>query len=293
MNTQTPYSHDAKTLLLDRYGRAPRHVALTDSEPVPRIENIDERIVYNAQLKPTEHISVGLNPLIAAARDVLSFVVGIDDHRAQNDLLVLHALLSTEIKAFETNALHAGCESGQVITARYVLCTVLDEAICTTVWGNELDWSQKSLLGSFHNETFGGEKVFQLIERFSREPAKNLYLLELLYVCLSLGFEGRFRVESRGTLELESIRDNLYRQIRHLRGDVIREVSPHWQGLNAPRSSAVRLVPRWLWVTFTLSCLTVMYTGFAWVLSQQREAVMQPYEQHVAADQPAVANRKS
>ena len=25
MNTQTPYSHDAKTLLLDRYGRAPRH----------------------------------------------------------------------------------------------------------------------------------------------------------------------------------------------------------------------------------------------------------------------------
>mgnify|MGYP003621116381 FL=1 len=51
--------------------------------------------------------------------------------------------------------------------------------------------------------------MFQLIERFSREPAKNLYLLELLYVCLSLGFEGRFRVESRGTLELESIRDNI------------------------------------------------------------------------------------
>lgn len=160
MNTQTPYSHDAKTLLLDRYGRAPRHVALTDSEPVPRIENIDERIVYNAQLKPTEHISVGLNPLIAAASDVLSFVVGIDDHRAQNDLLVLHARLSTEIKAFETNALHAGCESGQVINARYVLCTVLDEAICTTVWGNELDWSQKVCWAVFTMKPLAARRCF-------------------------------------------------------------------------------------------------------------------------------------
>jgi len=111
-------------------------------------------------------------------------------------------------------------ESSQVMAARYVLCTVVDEAVVTTPWGNESEWSQMSLLSSFHNETFGGEKFFQLLDRLSKNPVKHLPMLELMYLCLSLGFEGKYRVQARGMLELEGIRDALYRQIRQLRGDV-------------------------------------------------------------------------
>ena len=261
--------------------------------PLPRSEHVDERIAYPAHLKPTDRFSVGPNPLVAAASELLSLVVGIRHSMAEYDLPVLHARLSAGVKAFEANALYSGCERGQVMSARYVLCTVLDEAISSSEWGNENDGSQKSLLGRFHNETLGGANVFQLIDRLCLEPAKNLYLLELLYVSLSLGFEGRFRVETGGALEREAIRDSLYRQICHVRGDVFRDASPHCQGLKARRGHRVRIVPGWLLVTLTLGCLTVMYSGFAWVLSQQREAVMQHYEQHAAEDQAAGVNRKS
>ena len=64
-----------------------------------------------------------------------------------------------------------------------------------------------------------------------------------MYLCLSLGFEGKYRVQARGMLELEGIRDALYRQIRQLRGDVPRELSPHWEGLNDQRRNLVRIVP--------------------------------------------------
>ncbi|MEB0150889.1 DotU family type IV/VI secretion system protein, partial [Pseudomonas sp. CCC2.2] len=80
-------------------------------------------------------------------------------------------------------------------------------------------------------------------------------------------------------LELDSIRDGLYRQIRHLRGDVPRELSPHWQGLKSHPSSLTRIVPGWWLGLFTAGCLTVMFSGFAWVLGEQREAVLQPYQQ--------------
>ncbi|GBH10831.1 Type VI protein secretion system component VasF [Pseudomonas syringae pv. actinidiae] len=33
----------------------------------------------------------------------------------------------------------------------------------------------------------------------------------------------------------------------------------------------------WLIVLFTFTSLTVLYSGFAWVLSEQREAVLTPY----------------
>ncbi|MEQ4537544.1 MAG: type IVB secretion system protein IcmH/DotU, partial [Billgrantia sp.] len=167
----------------------------------------------------------------------------------------------------------------QVMAARYVLCTVVDEAVVTTPWGNESQWSQMSLLSSFHNETFGGEKFFQLLERLSRNPVKHLPMLELMYLCLSLGFEGKYRVLQRGMLELEAVRDSLYRQIRQLRGDVPREVSPHWQGLKDTRRRLVRIVPWWLVALFTLMCLVMMYAGFAWVLGEQRDTVLKPYQQ--------------
>jgi len=38
-------------------------------------------------------------------------------------------------------------------------------------------------------------------------------------------------------------------------------------------------VPWWLVALFTLVCLVVMYGGFAWVLGEQRETILQPYEQ--------------
>ena len=72
---------------------------------------------------------------------------------------------------------------------------------------------------------------------------------------------------------------NLRLAVLHVRGDVPREVSPHWQGLKDTRRRLVRIVPWWLVALFTLVCLVVMYGGFAWVLGEQRETILQPYEQ--------------
>ncbi|MCQ9427539.1 DotU family type IV/VI secretion system protein, partial [Pseudomonas sp. LJDD11] len=63
-----------------------------------------------------------------------------------------------------------------------------------------------------------------------------------------------------------------------LRGDVPRELSPHWEGLNDQRRSLVRIVPVWMVVLFTFVCLVVMYSGFAWMLGEQRDTVLQPYQ---------------
>ena len=91
----------------------------------------------------------------------------------------------------------------------------------------------------------------------------------------------------RGMLELEGIRDALFRQVRQLRGDAPRELSPQWEGLNDQRRSLVRVVPWWMVTLFALICLVVMYSGFAWVLGEQRETVLQPFQQlDPAAVQP-------
>ncbi|WPN45366.1 type IVB secretion system protein IcmH/DotU [Pseudomonas sp. P8_241] len=278
MTRDTEHHQDDKTVLLDRQGHSPAQSPMTDFTAPPRFEQLEERMIYAARLRPAEAFNISLNSLVAAASGLFSDVVRLKHSDIREDLTALNERLTAGINLFEVQALHNGVESSQVMTARYVLCTVIDEAVVTTPWGNESEWSQKSLLSSFHNETFGGEKVFQLLEQLSKSPIKHLPLLELMYLCLSLGFEGKYRVQARGLLELEGLRDALYRQIRQLRGDVPRELSPHWEGLNDQRRRLVRIVPAWMVVLFTSVCLVVMYSGFAWVLGERRDTVLQTFQ---------------
>ena len=104
-------------------------------------------------------------------------------------------------------------------------------------------------------------------------------MLELMYLCLSLGFKGKYAMDTTGgSVELEEIRDDLYRHIRQLRGDTPHELSPQWQGLLREHRTHTRLVPWWLVALFTVISLATLYAGFAWVLKEQRGAVLEPFQ---------------
>ncbi|KPX98631.1 Type IV/VI secretion system protein [Pseudomonas amygdali pv. mori] len=83
------------------------------------------------------------------------------------DIALLNVQLSDQIKLFEAEGRRNAIENDQLLAARYVLCTVVDEAVLNTPWGSKSDWSKISLLSRFHKETFGGEKFFQLLEKLS------------------------------------------------------------------------------------------------------------------------------
>ncbi|EMC2825553.1 type IVB secretion system protein IcmH/DotU, partial [Escherichia coli] len=81
------------------------------------------------------------------------------------------------------------------------------------------EWIKQSLLVHFHNEAWGGEKVFILLERLIREPKRYQDLLEFLWICFSLGFRGRYKVAAQDQGEFEQIYRRLYHVLHKLRGD--------------------------------------------------------------------------
>ncbi len=268
---------DNQTVLSDLRSADGRDRRLTDSADSHPFESLQERLAYSARHAPVKRLDIHINPLVAAASDLLVQLSRLAIAPAVGDVRPLNRQLIDQVKLFEAHAHHHTIEHDQMLAARYVLCTVLDEAVLTTSWGSTSNWSTMSLLSHFHKETFGGEKFFQLLEKLGSNPHRHLHMLELMYLCMALGFEGKYRVTLRGADELEGIRDGLYRQIRQLRGDVPLTLSPQWRGLQEPRADHPRLVPSWLIVMFTLMTLTVMYSGFAWVLGKHRETVLAPY----------------
>ena len=136
----------------------------------------------------------GLNPLIAAANPILAVVPQIRHALRHPDPDGLRASLRQRIDVFEHEARAAGLGDEAVAQASYALCALLDESAACTPWG--AGWAKSGLLAERHGDSAGGEKFFLLLETMAAQPAANLSLLEFLYACLALGFEGHYRYSS-------------------------------------------------------------------------------------------------
>jgi type VI secretion system protein ImpK len=115
------------------------------------------------------------------------------------------------------------------------------------------------MVGTFFSETWGGDRFFDLLAQLKKDPGINVDLLELLYYCISLGFEGKYRIAPRGASQLLVLREDVYRLIRGARGDFERDISPHWRGIPSAHKSLAMLVPNWVVAVTAAGLLLLIY----------------------------------
>ncbi|MDE2370643.1 MAG: DotU family type VI secretion system protein [Burkholderiales bacterium] len=215
---------------------------------------------------------LGLNPLLALANRLLLLVPQLRRTR-QADPVSVRAALAQGIRDFQAAAQTRGIAPERAMAARYVLCTMLDEAAAETPWGGSGAWARNTLLAEFHNEVSGGEKVFQLMARLADKPAANRDLLELIYAAISLGFEGRYRVAAQGREQLDAIRAKLAQLIQRERGSYAPALAAHWQGQPARARPGLSWLPLALTAALTLLVLAGIYAAFAYSLAGRADPV--------------------
>lgn len=190
--------------------------------------------------------NAGRNPLLRAAADLFALVRQLRDVRRHADVAGLRRQVIQAVKSFDASARAQGASPEATLTARYAMCGLIDENVLGMPWGLESIWSKESLLITFHKEYSAGERFFALLKKGLEQPRSNIDVLEFLYVCLSLGFQGRYRLLARGGEELARVKQEVYQVIRNERGDPERELSPRWRGLTDRRPGVSRVVPLWV-----------------------------------------------
>ncbi|WP_428945960.1 type IVB secretion system protein IcmH/DotU [Pantoea sp. FN060301] len=214
------------------------------------------------------------NPLLTAAAPLLNAIVQIRLAATHDDPAGLRQQLVDEIRQFEIRCKQAGLPFDMIIGARYCLCSVLDEAAAQTPWGSRGIWSGNGLLVTFHNEIWGGEKVFQLLSRISHTPAQHLWLLEVIHYCLLLGYEGRYRGAEQGRLQRDAVRSRLAQLISDTRGVQALPASPE-PLIPSGQSTLWRPpVPLWVCVSVTAFIACLIYSGLNWRLGNAAEPVL-------------------
>lgn len=190
---------------------------------------------------------VGLNPIETAASALLNLLARLRDVPYRGTPEELRRQTIEAIKRFQEKARELGVAPEDVFVARYVLCTAIDEAVLNTPWGSHSVWNESSLLVTFHQEVAGGEKFFVMLEQhLLKDPNRYLHLLELMYLCLSFGFQGRYGALQDGDVSLEKWRERLFRTIQAHRGKVDAPLSPPWEKHIHRRGLLKRFFPLWV-----------------------------------------------
>lgn len=216
----------------------------------------------------------GMNQLTALATPLLSLISRIRNRAQHMDPDKLRESVVAEVRSFENAALKAGIDAQKVKVARYALCATLDDVVLNTPWGGQSTWAQQSMVGTFHRETVGGDRFYDLLARLEQDPSTNIDMLEFVYMCLSLGFEGRLRVEQGGPDKHLQIRNTLARIIRGQRGEVERDLSLRWKGILRPYKALSAWRPVWIAVGVTAFLMATTFAGLSWALGRNTDTVM-------------------
>ncbi|MFN7096558.1 MAG: type IVB secretion system protein IcmH/DotU [Gammaproteobacteria bacterium] len=217
----------------------------------------------------------GVNPMAAPAAALFSLIAKLRHTEHYDNIEQLRLDLIHEVQAFECAAMGRHYPGEQVVVARYVLCATLDETILRTNWGAASDWQQNSLVKAFQDDETTGEIVFTLLERLRSKPIDYIDMLEFFYLCLSLGFEGKYRHIDNGRQSLDVLLDDLYRVIRRERGDIkapLAVISGN-RFMPIPKKPAILPLKRILIATGVV--LAVVYFSFMMMLHIEIQPIYQ------------------
>jgi len=160
-----------------------------------------------------------LNPLIDCTSPLVALILRIFTLSHYENIDMLHKKCRHEIESIELELQKLGHDRVTILALRYCLCSVIDEAVMCSAWGQNSNWAERSLLALYHDETWGGEKYFVILERLMMEASHYIEILEFLYLCLCLGYEGKYRPRHNGRMQLEALIKEVHAVIRKERGE--------------------------------------------------------------------------
>jgi type VI secretion system protein ImpK len=282
MSSDNPFSDDPndRTTVIRPAPGGKRAAATQEPVPPKSSEALPPDPDTPAASEGMEKIATGLSPLAEAAGPLLALLASLRNLSTVPDPGELRSRAMLGLRQFEQRARAAGVPLEQLRPAHYTLCASLDDVVLNSPWGSQGAWVGQSLVSTFHHEVRSGERFFDLLKQLHQHPGRYLPVLELMYLCLSLGFMGQYRLSPRGPGELDRLREELYALIMRQRQAPDPALSPHWKSIDAAYRPRRPTLPIWVAAAAGAALLGGMYLWLSTAVNTSSDLL---YERMVSA----------
>jgi type VI secretion system protein ImpK len=187
------------------------------------------------------------------------------------------------LKEISSTAARKGYSAEDIQEANFAVVAFLDETILTHD-PCSAEWARKSLGEELFGQRSAGEVFFKRLEtlRANRDSQSLAEVLEVYYLCLLLGYEGKFAGGSKAELQL--LMTNLRDRIEGIFGRSP-EFSPDGKLPDEPQAAAPRADPLYrqikIFAAAALGLAILCYVCFSWHLSSRSADVRHAIEERL------------
>ena len=157
-----------------------------------------------------EAVAAGDTPLARAAAPLLHLLARLRNAATAPDPGDMRERTRRELRAFERRAREAGVAADQLRLAHYALCAALDDVVLNTPWGSQGRWKNEPLAKALHHDAEAGRGFFDQIRTLRDAGPEARPVLELMFLCLSLGMMGPYRAAPDGPAQLDRVRHRVF-----------------------------------------------------------------------------------
>ncbi|MEM1160999.1 MAG: type IVB secretion system protein IcmH/DotU, partial [Pseudomonadota bacterium] len=211
----------------------------------------------------------GNNPLVTAAGPLLDLMGRLRNAMTQATFTNLKISIGREIEGFESAATAAGADQRQLPAAKYALCATADDIVQNLPGEDRHVWTQDPMLGRYFGERIGGTRFYENLGEAMKNPGANYDLLELMYICLSLGFEGMHRASPQGAAAVQAARRDVHQALRGVTNGGGWMISPNWKGMDVAQRSLGMQIPFWAVAALVAMLMAGAFFGLRFLLSEE------------------------
>lgn len=106
----------------------------------------------------------------------------------------LRPQIAAMLQKYEERALRHRFSEKIVRLAKFALAAFVDETVLTNDFPLKEEWEKYPLQLEYFGEHLAGNKFFERLEAMLRQPEAAADAIEVYYVCLLLGFKGKYAV---------------------------------------------------------------------------------------------------
>lgn len=204
--------------------------------------------------------------------DLLAFAMSLRRSSDPGDAEALRQRIDEQFRALESKARQSDVPQEDVQQAKYAIAAFIDEMILTSNWGLKDSWADRPLQLTYFNDFSAGEEFYNKVEAL--RAAKKNSVLEVYYLCLALGFRGKY-VDLQGMEKKKVLIDSLLREIRGTApAPGTGGLSPSWQPPDTSKGLG-RQFPAWLVAAGCAIVLLGLYLLFSGLMGSMVDRVVQ------------------
>lgn len=178
---------------------------------------------------------------------------------------VLRRRIKDLLDSAEREALRTGVTPGNLQMAKFAIVAFIDETIISSDWSQKDRWMSKPLQLELYDQYDAGETFFTRLEQLREEPKANAEALEVYYLCLTLGFKGKYQLHEQE--RLREIIENTYEELRQLPGMKPAKLSPHGKPRGQVVTEVKSKMPAWVIAAAAVLIGFVIYVGLYYNIS--------------------------